>query len=41
MTDTKYDNTNKGAIFRNTDKVKDEDRDYGGTVAGYRAGLGH
>jgi hypothetical protein len=27
-----YDNTNSGALFKNTDKEKDGDRDYSGTI---------
>jgi hypothetical protein len=27
-----YDNTNSGALFKNTDKAKDTDRDYSGTL---------
>jgi hypothetical protein len=27
-----YDDTNRGAIFRNNDKHKDTDRDYSGTL---------
>jgi hypothetical protein len=27
-----YDNANKGALFRNTDKVKETDRDYSGSI---------